>query len=145
MFAEIIIPLALPKNYTWSVPAELEQQVLPGCRVEVVLGKNKKYAGVVKRLHHESPSFEVKDMLNVLDAEPIVFAEQLALWACDVDGNDAAGAVGGFGEPADTGVVCQIADVLRDAAPSDGAHCSGSRRIFQPGTGRHIFRRVRRR
>ena len=80
MFAEIIIPLALPKNYTWSVPAELEKQVLPGCRVEVVLGKNKKYAGVVKRLHHENPSFEVKDMLNVLDAEPIVFAEQLALW-----------------------------------------------------------------
>ncbi|HTE28271.1 replication restart helicase PriA [Flavitalea sp.] len=80
MFAEIIIPLALPKNYTWSVPAELEQQVLPGCRVEVVLGKNKKYAGIVKRLHHENPSFEVKDMLNVLDVEPIIFSEQLALW-----------------------------------------------------------------
>jgi primosomal protein N' (replication factor Y) len=80
MFAEIIIPLALPKNYTWSVPAALEQQVLPGCRVEVVLGKNKKYAGVVRRVHHETPSFEIKDLLNVLDAEPIVFAEQLQLW-----------------------------------------------------------------
>ena len=31
-------------------------------------------------MHHETPSFEVKDLLNVLDAEPIVFAEQLALW-----------------------------------------------------------------
>ncbi|MET0300761.1 MAG: primosomal protein N' [Flavitalea sp.] len=79
-FAEVIIPLALPKNYTWSVPDELVPQVLQGCRVEVILGKNKKYAGVVKRVHQEQPTFEVKDILNVLDAEPIVFPEQLALW-----------------------------------------------------------------
>jgi primosomal protein N' (replication factor Y) (superfamily II helicase) len=80
MFAEIIIPLALPKNYTWSVPEEMVSQVLPGCRVEVVLGKNKKYAGVIKRVHHESPPFEAKDLLQVLDVEPIIFEEQLTLW-----------------------------------------------------------------
>jgi len=80
MFAEIIIPLALPKNYTWSVPEELAHQVLPGCRVEVVLGKNKKYAGVVKRVHQDKPTFEVKDIQNVLDADPIIYVEQLQLW-----------------------------------------------------------------
>lgn len=52
-----------------------------GCRVEVNLGKSKKYAGVVKRLHDEKPEFfETKDVLNVLDAEPVVFEEQLKLW-----------------------------------------------------------------
>lgn len=81
MFAEIIIPLALPKNYTWSVPDRLKEQVRIGVRVEVGLGKNKKYAGVIKRLHHEKPqAFEAKDILNVLDAEPIVNNEQLKLW-----------------------------------------------------------------
>jgi primosomal protein N' (replication factor Y) (superfamily II helicase) len=81
MFAEVIIPLALPKNYTWAVPSHLQQQVMPGCRVEVVLGKNKKYAGVVKRLHHEKPvAFEAKDILNVLDADPIVYEQQMQLW-----------------------------------------------------------------
>lgn len=81
MFAEVIIPLALPKNYTWSVPAHLLEQVKPGVRVEVILGKNKKYAGVVKNLHTQKPeAFETKDILNVLDAEPIVFAHQLQLW-----------------------------------------------------------------
>ncbi len=81
MFAEVIIPLALPRNYTWSVPAHLTEQVQPGVRVEVVLGKNKKYAGVVKRLHSEKPeAFETKDILNVLDAAPIVFSGQLQLW-----------------------------------------------------------------
>jgi primosomal protein N' (replication factor Y) len=49
--------------------------------VEVGLGKNKKYAGVIKRLHYETPeAFEAKDILNVLDAEPIVNEEQLKLW-----------------------------------------------------------------
>ena len=80
-FAEIIIPLALPKNYTWSVPGHLKDQLHIGCRVEVNLGKNKKYAGIVKRIHDEKPEFfEAKDILNVLDVEPVVFQEQLKLW-----------------------------------------------------------------
>lgn len=80
-FAEIIIPFALPKNYTWSVPDHLKELVREGCRVEVNLGKNKKYAGIVKRLHSEKPDFfEPKEILNVLDVEPVVFEEQLKLW-----------------------------------------------------------------
>jgi len=81
LFAEVLIPLALPKNYTWSVPVSLRDTIQPGCRVEVNLGKNKKYAGIVKRLHSEKPEFfEPKDVLNVLDAEPVVFEQQLQLW-----------------------------------------------------------------
>jgi primosomal protein N' (replication factor Y) (superfamily II helicase) len=81
MFAEIIIPLALPKNYTWSVPLHMQDALKVGCRVEVNLGKNKKYAGIVKRLHNDRPEFfEAKDILNLLDAEPVVFEEQLKLW-----------------------------------------------------------------
>lgn len=56
-------------------------QVRVGVRVEVGLGKNKKYAGVIKRLHTDKPeAFDAKDILNVLDAEPIVNEEQLKLW-----------------------------------------------------------------
>ena len=81
MYAEIIIPLALPKNYTWAVPESMKDSVLVGSRVEVNLGKNKKYAGIVKRIHIEKPElFEPKEILNVLDTEPVVFEEQLKLW-----------------------------------------------------------------
>jgi primosomal protein N' (replication factor Y) len=80
-YVEVIIPLALPKNYTWSVPEHMVPMIMPGCRVEVVLGKNKKYAGIVKRIHQEKPgSFIPKDILNVLDTEPIVVPEQMKLW-----------------------------------------------------------------
>ncbi|HEX6179631.1 MAG TPA: primosomal protein N' [Chitinophagaceae bacterium] len=81
MYAEIIIPLALPKTYTWSVPAHLLENVQPGCRVEVELGKNKRYAGIVKKLHSIKPvEFESKDVLNILDATPVVHDLQLKLW-----------------------------------------------------------------
>jgi primosomal protein N' (replication factor Y) len=81
LYADIIIPLALPKNYTWLVPDSLKAQIRPGCRVEVNLGKNKKYAGIVKKLHDQKPEvFEPKEILNLLDAEPVVYEEQLKLW-----------------------------------------------------------------
>lgn len=81
LYAEIIIPAALPKNYTWSVPENLQNDLKPGCRVEVNLGKSKKYAGVVKAIHAENPAFvETKDILNILDPEPVIHEDQLRLW-----------------------------------------------------------------
>jgi len=81
MFAEIIIPLALPQNYTWKVPEQFQDAVLVGCRVEVNLGPKKKYAGIIKRLHQEKPQhFEPKDILNIIDSEPVIHERQLQLW-----------------------------------------------------------------
>ena len=54
MFAEIIIPLALPKNYTWEIPNSLLDQVMIGMRVEVMLGNNKRYAGIIKKIFPEN-------------------------------------------------------------------------------------------
>ncbi|MBO9620125.1 MAG: primosomal protein N' [Niabella sp.] len=80
-FAEVIIPLALPLNYTWAIPAHLKEAARVGCRVEVNLGKSKKYAGVIKKIHSRPPEFsEAKEIVNVLDAEPVIFDEQLRLW-----------------------------------------------------------------
>jgi primosomal protein N' (replication factor Y) len=80
MYAEVIIPLALPRNYTWSVPEQWHSTIQVGCRVEVEL-RNKKYAGIVKRLHEEKPeSFEPKAIGNVLDSEPVIHPAQGKLW-----------------------------------------------------------------
>jgi Primosomal protein N'' (replication factor Y) - superfamily II helicase len=80
LYAEIIIPLALPKNYTWFIPEDLLEGLKPGCRVEVSL-KNKKYAGIVKRFLTEKPeAFDPRPIESVLDAEPLVYKEQLELW-----------------------------------------------------------------
>ena len=81
MYAEIIIPLALPKNYTWMIPVSMQDEVAIGMRVEVMLGANKRYAGIVKNLSSKAPdAFTPKPILSVLDDAPIVYEHQLALW-----------------------------------------------------------------
>jgi len=81
LYAEVIIPLALPKNFTWEIPEQFRAAAKPGVRVEVVLGKNKKYSGIIRSLSPEKPAaFKPKEILNVLDNDPLVHNEQLLLW-----------------------------------------------------------------
>lgn len=81
MYAEIIIPLALPKNYTWVIPESLQSDLMIGMRVEVMLGSNKRYAGIIKKIKFQKPEgFNPKPIIAILDEEPIVFEHQLQLW-----------------------------------------------------------------
>jgi primosomal protein N' (replication factor Y) len=80
-YAEIILPLALQRNYTYHVPSGMESQVRPGVRVTVQFGANKKYAGIVKNVHDTAPSgYRTKAVLQVLDVEPLLFETQLKFW-----------------------------------------------------------------
>jgi primosomal protein N' (replication factor Y) len=79
-WAQVILPLALPTTYTYAIPDHLIAAVQIGARVEVTLGKNKKYAGVVKQIIEQKPSYPTKEILNVLDDEPILYPQQLQLW-----------------------------------------------------------------
>lgn len=79
-WAEIILPLAIPKTYTYSIPDDLMKRAIPGCRAEVVFGKNKKYAGIIKTITNNRPDYVTKPLLNILDDSPILFLNQLKLW-----------------------------------------------------------------
>ncbi len=81
MYADIILPLALPKRtYTYSVPESARALVQPGVRVEVQFGKSKLYSGLVARVHTEVPAYQVKPIISVLDEVSVVTPRQLALW-----------------------------------------------------------------
>ena len=80
LWATIILPLAVPTNYTYSVPARLKEKAQPGCRAEVVFGKQKKYAGIIRAISGKEPDYPTKDILNVLDDAPILYPQQLQLW-----------------------------------------------------------------
>ena len=79
-WAEVILPLALPTVYTYHIPGELKDKCNKGCRVEVVFGKQKKYAGIVKSVTSQKPDYPTKPLLNVLDEVPICHQQQLQLW-----------------------------------------------------------------
>lgn len=81
MFADVILPLALPKRtYTYSVPESVASLLQPGVRVEVQFGRSKRYSGLVARVHYEKPDYEVKPILSVLDEVTVVTAQQFRLW-----------------------------------------------------------------
>ncbi|WP_295122396.1 primosomal protein N' [uncultured Chitinophaga sp.] len=81
-FADVIIPLALPRNYTYAVPPEMEATLQVGSRVAVQLGKQKKYAGIVKAIHSQAPgAYKCKPIMDQLDKEPVVYPTQTAFWS----------------------------------------------------------------
>ena len=80
-FAEVILPLPLPGTFTYSVPAEMKEKILSGCRVIVPLGNKKSYTALVMSLHDNEPEeYSVKPIMELLDETPIVTENQIKLW-----------------------------------------------------------------
>ena len=82
MFVDVILPLPLDGFFTYSVPQPWGEQVKIGIRVLVPFGRSKTYVGIVAKTHKGPlPSdFQIKDILQVMDAEPILLDSQLRLW-----------------------------------------------------------------
>ena len=80
-YVQVILPLAVPKPYTYSVPADLISGIKFGIRVEVQFGKSKLYSGIVIDMQQDAPpNQKPKPIISILDEEPIIDARQLQLW-----------------------------------------------------------------
>ncbi len=80
-FVDVILPLALPRLYTYSVPEEYEGMVETGKRVVVQFGKKKLYSAIVHDVHDRAPEkYQTKDILQVIDDEPLVVQSQIRFW-----------------------------------------------------------------
>lgn len=81
MFVDLILPLSLPNTLTYGVPLELQPKIQLGIRVEVKLGKNKVFAGLVERIHEDEPEgYKVQPIIAVIDQVPILQTWQLKYW-----------------------------------------------------------------
>jgi primosomal protein N' (replication factor Y) len=81
LFAEVVLPLAISKNYTYRVPYELNNQVAIGKRVMVQFGKSKMYTAVINNITEAAPEkYQAKYLMEVLDDRPVVTAQQLEFW-----------------------------------------------------------------
>ncbi|MDR1553565.1 MAG: primosomal protein N' [Prevotellaceae bacterium] len=80
MYVDVILPLALPENLTYSVPAELIEDIEIGCSV-VVFVQNKMYSAIVQKLYEDEPKpFTVKPIISLIDKKPTVNRRQLDFW-----------------------------------------------------------------
>lgn len=80
-YIDVILPLPLANHYTYSLPEEYSGAVKAGCRVVVPFGRKKFYTAIVINVHYSAPeAYETKDIIEVLDAEPILLSSQLEFW-----------------------------------------------------------------
>ena len=82
MYIDVILPVPLDGVFTYSVPQSLEGQVRVGVRVLVPFGRSKTYVGIVDKssVNCQLSDVNYKDVLQVLDASPILTDCQLRLW-----------------------------------------------------------------
>jgi len=80
-FVDVILPLALPRLYTYSAPEEFEESIEEGKRVVVQFGKKKLYSAIVYKVHEQTPEkYQTKNILQVIDEHPIVSPIQIRFW-----------------------------------------------------------------
>lgn len=80
-FVEVILPLALAKNYTYRVPFEMNNAVQVGKRVVVQFGKSRMYTAIIDKItEHPPEKYEAKYILEILDDRPVVTETQLSFW-----------------------------------------------------------------
>lgn len=102
-YVDVIVPLPLAGSFTYRLGAVYEPMVQTGSRVVVQFGAKRFYTAIVLRKHNECPQgdYEIKEIVEVLDASPIVQPMQLKLWQWIADY-----------------YMCSIGDVYKAAVPS---------------------------
>ncbi|MBB6612202.1 primosomal protein N' [Pontibacter sp. Tf4] len=116
LFADVILPLPLPKLYTYRIPFEMNDDVLVGARVIVQFGAKRVLSCIVADIHEQAPAdYQAKYILDVLDDTPIVTAPQLKLfkWIADY-------------------YMCTLGEVINAALPSALKLSSESRIQLHP-------------
>jgi primosomal protein N' (replication factor Y) (superfamily II helicase) len=73
LFAELLLPVPIPKLFTYRVPQELTEYIQKGQRAIVQFGDRKVLTGIVANLHAEPPKeYEAKYILDLLDEQPAI-------------------------------------------------------------------------
>lgn len=102
IFADVILPVPIPKLFTYRIPRALEKAAAVGHRVIVQFGSKKILTGVIGKLHQNPPKeYEARYIIELMDQVPIVNPIQLKLfkWVSEY-------------------YLCTIGEVLNIALPS---------------------------
>jgi len=85
-FADLILPVPIPKLFTYRVPAVLNEVIKIGQRVIVQFGQKKILTGIISRIHQNPPvEYEAKYILELIDENEVIGKHQFKLyqWMAD--------------------------------------------------------------
>ncbi len=81
LFADLILPVPIPKLFTYRVPETFNNLIAPGQRAIVPFGDRKILTGIIRCVHQNPPTeYEAKYLLELLDEQPTVNSKQLELF-----------------------------------------------------------------
>ena len=101
-FVDVILPIPIPKLYTYVITEAEAEFLKPGMRLAVPFGKRKIFTAIVHHTHNNPPLvYEAKPIYQILDEKPIITQNQLQLfhWMANY-------------------YLCSIGEVVRAALPS---------------------------
>ncbi len=102
LFADVILPLPLPKYFTYRIPEAWRESLVAGSRVVVPFGRTRFYTAIVVHTHNLAPKdYETKEISTLLDAQPVLRRPQLRFWEWIADY-----------------YLCAVGDVFKAAIPS---------------------------
>ncbi len=78
LYCDVSLPVPLDQPFTYSLPDTLRHRVRPGSRILAPFG-TRKLTGVILRCHDDRPEVATRDALRLIDSEPVLDAELLAL------------------------------------------------------------------
>lgn len=78
LFAEIILPVPIPRLFTYRIPQSLQDKAITGQRAIVQFGDRKVLTGIIATIHNRPPKdHEAKSILELLDDYPVIVDVQL--------------------------------------------------------------------
>jgi len=86
LFVELLLPVPVPRLFTYRVPYALNEKILIGQRAIVQFGDRKILTGVIANISDKPPEdYEAKYLLEILDDFPSVTEQQFKLirWIAD--------------------------------------------------------------
>lgn len=78
LYCDVSLPVPLDQPFTYSLPDTLRHRVRVGSRLIVPFG-TRKMTGVILRCHDDPPGVATRDALRLIDSEPVLSAELMAL------------------------------------------------------------------
>jgi primosomal protein N' (replication factor Y) len=78
LYCDVSLPVPLDQAFTYALPETLRHRVKAGCRVLVPFG-SRRLTGVALACHDNAPEVATREALRLIDSEPVLDAELLAL------------------------------------------------------------------
>ena len=78
LYCDVSLPVPLDQAFTYALPETLRHRVQPGSRLVVPFGP-RRMTGVILLCHDEPPDVTTREALRLIDSEPVLGPELLAL------------------------------------------------------------------